>query len=391
MQKALEGVRVLEISQFWAGPLTASYLADLGAEVIKVETPGAGDRQRSPKIHGPGLKGENLVFLTFNRNKKSITLDLYTKKGQEIFKELVKKSDILIENFTPGTIKRFGFSYKSLSEINSRIIMVSISGYGQDGPYKLKPSFDYIGQAMGGLMGITGYPDHPPVRVGVMIADELASLFSVYGVLAALYWRERSGKGQWVDVSIMDSVAFTLGDRIVRYAALGNSVSELLGRWGNAYPYVVATDLYEAKDGYVILSAALKPWKDNWARIIGIEEFKDGDPNKVTDYIAEWARTKTVSEIIEIVEGSGNPCCRIISVDELIRDPQFLSREMLVEIEHPKAGEVKVMGVVPKLSATPGEVKTSAPLLGQHNEEVYTTLLQYSKQKIESLKEEKVI
>ena len=401
MEKALSDLRVLEVAHAWAGPLTGMYLADMGAEVIKIEKPGVGDLQRSPLAHGPSAEGENVVFLFTNRNKKGITLDLMKSKGQEIFKEMVKKADIVIENFVPGTMDRWGINYEVLSKINPRLIMVSVSGFGQTGPYREHGAFDLVIQALSGLMSVTGYPDQPPVRAGSAIADHLGGLFGFCGALIALYWRNKSGQGQWVDSSLMDSTVLTLGDRFVRYAYFGHS--ELISRVGNRYPWLGRAGFYATKDGYLTFRAASESGPAILARILGREDLITGQEG--TDFMASYAllegelgdelekflKDKTNSAALKILNEAGIACAPVLSIDEVINDPQFKEREMFVDVDHPKLGKMKMMGVVPKLSKTPGSIKSAGPLLGQHNEEVYSDLMGYSKEKITQLREEKII
>ncbi|MBE0415648.1 MAG: CoA transferase [Dehalococcoidia bacterium] len=412
MEKALKNIRVLDIAHWWAGPTTGMLLADMGAEVIKVERPGVGDEQRIPIIHGPGLKGENLVFLFLNRNKKGITLDLKNPRGRDIFIKLVEMSDIVIENFTPGAMERLGLGYQVLSEVNPRIIMVSISGFGQYGPSRERQAFDPVIQAMSGLMSVTGFPEHPPVRVGTPIVDYLGGLFGYCGAMTALYWREQTGEGQWVDVSLMDATTFTLGDRIVRYAALREP--ELIARVGNELPFVPAiTPYYFAKDGYFSLRASGEASIIKLAEIIGALESISIDVeagkglsrhviDQLTDLsqqlleqidapLREFLKDKTSDEAREILERAGIEYIPVRTLDEVMEEPQFKARDMLVEVEHPRIGKLKIPGVVPKLSKTPGRVETPGPLLGQHNEEIYCGLLGYTKEELAKLEEERVI
>ncbi len=401
MEKALGDLRVLEVAHAWAGPFVGMCFADMGAEVIKIEKPGVGDLQRSPIAHGPCAKDENLVFLFFNRNKKGITLNLGLKKGQEIFKEMVPKADIVVENFVPGTMDRWGLGYEVLNEINPKIIMVSVSGFGQSGPYREHAAFDLVAQAMSGMMTVTGHPGQPPVRSGTAISDYLGGLFGFSGALVALHWREKTGQGQWVDSSLMDSTVLTLGDRIVRYAHFG--YPELISQVGNRYPMMGRAGCYATRDGYLTFRAASQGGAAKLAKIVGREDLIKGDED--TNSLKTWEllegemghtleaflKDKTTEEAFEILDKAGIACAPVQSLDEVIEDPQFKHREMLVDVEHPTIGKMKMVGVVPKLSRTPGRVETPGPLLGQHNEEVYSNLLGYSKEEISRLRGEKVV
>ena len=401
MEMALDGLLVLEAAHAWAGPLTGMYMADMGAEVIHIEKPGVGDLARSAFAHGPLVKGENLPFLFVNRNKKGITLDLTKTKGQEIFKQMVPKADVVIENFIPGTMDRWGLGYKDLKEINPGLIMVSISGFGQNGPYREYAGYDLVAQAMSGLMSVTGYPDQPPVRSGAAIADHLGGIYGFCGALTALYWRQRTGEGQWVDISLMDGTVFTLGDRIVRYAHFGEP--ELISRVGNRYPLMGRARCYATKDGYFTIRAASEDAVARLAKLLGKEVSKikvEGTDlmrgaqqfeGEVGDALGEFLQDKTNEEALQMLEKEGVACAPVQSLDEVMEDPQFKAREMLVDIGHPILGQMKMMGIVPKLSRTPGSVRSAGPSLGQHNPEVYSKLLGYTDNDLNALKQEGVI
>jgi crotonobetainyl-CoA:carnitine CoA-transferase CaiB-like acyl-CoA transferase len=402
-EKALQGIRVLDVTHAWAGPLVGMYLADMGAEVIHVEKTGVGDLQRAAEVHGPPLEGENLVFLLFNRNKKSITLDLKAQKGNEIFKKLVKKSDIVVQNFSPGTMEKLGLGYDALSKINAGIIMVSVSGFGQNGPYRNQHAYDLTAQAMSGLMSVTGFPDNPPLRCGGVVADQLGGLYGFCGVMTALYWREKSGRGQHVDISLMDGASFMVSDRIVRYAALREP--ELIARLGNRYPFMPLTLCYPTRDGHFTFRFPTEQAPFKIAKLIGREdllaESEIEQPSgymetvtllkKIDAPLREFLAEKTNKEAMQILEEIDVACSPVLSIEKLLEDPQFKAREMLVEVEHPRIGRIKIPGVVPKLSETPGKVETPGPSLGQHNEEIYSNLLGYTQEEVAILKEEKII
>jgi len=380
------------------------YLADMGAEVIHVERPGLGDMQRSVNVHGPGIEDVNLVFISYNRNKKSITLNLKSRKGQEIFKELVKKSDIVVENFTPGTMDKLGLSYDVLNKLNPSIIMVSVSGFGQYGPYRSQHCYDLTAQAMSGLMSVTGLPDGPPLRSGGVVADQLGGLYGFCGVMTALYWREKSGQGQHVDVSLMDGASFMVSDRAVRYAALREP--ELIARMGNRYPFLPLTLCYPTKDGHFTFRFPSEQDPYKIAGLLGREDLlQDNDGRnlpsgfidivnllaKIDEPLREFLAERTTDEAIKALEEVGVACSPVLTIDKLIEDPQFNAREMLVEVEHPKIGKVKVPGIVTKLSETPGTIETLGPSLGEHNEEIYCRVLGYSKEELTRMENDKVI
>ncbi len=398
---ALEGLLVLETAHAWAGPLTGVYFAEMGAEVIHIEKPGVGDLARSAFAHGPLVKGENLPFQFVNRNKKGITLDLNKPKGREILKQMIPKADVLIENFIPGTMDKWGLSYQELKKINPGLVMVSISGFGQNGPYREHAGFDLVAQAMSGMMSVTGYPDQPPVKAGGAIADHLGGIYGFSGAMTALYWKQKTGEGQHVDISLMDSTVFTLGDRIVRYAMLHEP--ELVARVGNRYPMMGRALCVATKDGYFTLRAITAEAVVRLAKMLGVEIPKatnnsTGSVNAgqqferiVGEELASFFKDKTNEEALRIMEGQGVACAPVLSLDEVMEDPQFKVREMLVDVVHPVLGQMKMVGVVPKLSETPGFVRSAGPLLGQHNAEVYAKLMGYTEKDLDALKEEGVV
>ena len=398
MAKALEGIRVLDCGHAIAGPTVGMCLADMGAEVIHVEPPDIGDYVRHFCALNVFVKDETPWFLFYNRNKKSITLNLKSAEAQEIFKELVKQSDVVIENFVPGTMDSFGLGYWILKEVNPGIVMVSISGFGQNGPYRDRGGFELVAQAMGGLLSVTGDPDRPPARAGGNVADSLTGIFGAYGALTALFHKERTGQGQWVDLSLMDSLSCLVGDRILSYANLGEDIlGEVATRRGNylpGYGYV----LFKSKDDrYFVLMTHRKPVLEKLAGELGRKELLDLDPLnpsdivKAQEIVAEWIGERTADEVFSTLERLDVVFGQVLTIDEVANNPQFLAREMLVEVEHPTLGRIKIPGIVPKLSLTPGSVETSSPALGQHNEEIYQGLLGYSREELERLKEKKAI
>lgn len=395
MAKALSGLRVLGVTRMLAGPYAEMLLADMGAEVIHVELPGVGDDSRH---FAPLINGEGSCFIASNRNKKSITLDLRKEEGKEVFKDLVKISDIVFENNRPGTMDKWGIGYEQLKQINPGIIMTSISGFGQSGPYKDRAGLDIIAQAMGGLMFMTGEKDGPPTRTGNAMGDFLGALYAVYGTLSALYYREKTGLGQHVDAALLDSVIAVLENVIPNYSTLGTITT----RMGSRIPGVAPYNRYQAKDGYVVIGVSSNVLWERFAKAIGNPELID-DPrfsspslrvsnvDEVDKITQEWVSTKTVEEVVEILNDAGVICGPIYSVDKLIEDPHIKAREMVVEIEHPVIGKYKHFGITPKLSLTPGSVDSPPPLLGQHNDEIYRGLLGYSDEKVKALKEKGVI
>ncbi len=395
MAKALEGIKVLDLSRALAGPYCTMMLADMGAEVIKLEMPGRGDDSRS--WGPPFVEGESAYFMSINRNKKSITLNMKSDKSTEIIHKLIKQSDVLVENFRPGAMERLGLGYERVKEMNPRIIYCSISGFGQDGPYRMLPGFDQVLQGMGGLMSITGELGGPPIKVGVAIADISGGMFASNGILVALYNREKTGKGQMVDVSLLDSQVAWLTYRAGAYFASG----EIPQPMGSGHPVIVPYQAFKAKDVFINIAVGNDQLWERFCKAVGLENVMN-DPKFATNakrvenreeivkIISDLIVTRDGEEWLKILTDAGIPCGPIYTVDKIFADPQVLHREMVKELDHPKAGKVKVTGIPIKLSDTPGEVETAPPVLGQHTQEVLTEL-GYSDQDLEKLKQENVI
>ncbi len=395
MAKALEGIKVLDLSRALAGPYCTMMLADMGAEVIKLEMPGRGDDSRS--WGPPFVEGESAYFMSINRNKKSITLNMKSDKSTEIIHKLIKQSDVLVENFRPGAMERLGLGYERVKEMNPRIIYCSISGFGQDGPYRMLPGFDQVLQGMGGLMSITGELGGPPIKVGVAIADISGGMFASNGILVALYNREKTGKGQMVDVSLLDSQVAWLTYRAGAYFASG----EVPQPMGSGHPVIVPYQAFKAKDVFINIAVGNDQLWERFCKAVGLENVMN-DPKFATNakrvenreeivkIISDLIVTKDGEEWLKIITDAGVPCGPIYTVDKVFADPQVLHREMVKELDHPKAGKVKVTGIPIKLSDTPGEVETAPPVLGQHTQEILTEL-GYSDKDLEKLKQEKVI
>ncbi|WP_422447587.1 CaiB/BaiF CoA transferase family protein [Thermoanaerobacterium sp. DL9XJH110] len=393
--KPLEGIKVLDLSRVLAGPFATMILGDLGAEIIKIEIPGVGDDSRS---FGPFIKNESAYFMSINRNKKSMTLNLKKKEGVDILKKLVKEADVIVENFRPGTMDKLGIGYDVLKEINPRIIYAACSGFGHTGPYSQRPAYDVIVQGMGGIMSITGQPGGPPTRVGASIGDITAALFTAIGVLAALNVREKTGKGQKVDVAMLDCQVAILENAIARYFVSGKSPEPI----GNRHPSITPFSSFKTEDGFVIIAIG----NDNlWAKFCSVverteliddERFKTNPDrtknwNELEPILNEIFSKKTTDEWLEVLEKAGIPCGPINDVERVVKDPQVKAREMLVELEHPVAGKMKVPGIPIKFSETPGQIENPAPLLGQHTEEILAGMLGFSKKEIENLRANKVI
>lgn len=391
---ALLGIRVLDLSRVLAGPFTGMLMADMGADVIKLEIPGHGDDSRQ---FPPFKCEEYMYYVNLNRGKKSITVNLKTEEGKEILRELVKKSDVLLENFRPGTMDRLGLGYEELKNINPRLVYAAISGFGQTGPYRFRPGYDIIGQAMGGLLSITGWPGGPPTRSGTAIGDILSSLFCAIGIFAALKIRDQTGLGQMVDVALVDSVFAALENIPQAYYVEGH-VPE---RIGNRYEFVYPYDTFETLDGWVVIGIA----NDNlWTRFLeatGLDindiRFRSNllrvkNHTSLKDKIEGWSKGKTKDEIVNSLTNAGIPCCPIYNIKEASEDYHIsVAREMVVEIEQPGLGTIKVQGNPVKMSMTAPEPRGPAPSLGGDTYRVLNNLLGISKSEFKGLRERGVI
>jgi len=392
----LEGILVIDLTRILAGPYCTMMLGDMGARVIKVEMPKEGDDARH--WGPPFIKGESAYFLSINRNKESLTLNFKKEKGKKILKNLVRKADVLVENFRPGTLEKFGLGYLSLKKENPKLIYCSISGFGQTGPSKDRPGYDLVIQGEGGIMSLTGSPFGPPFKVGVSMADIIAGMLAVQGILLALIVREKRGRGQYVDISLLDGQIALLAYQAGIYFATGKSPK----RMGNLHPTIVPYETFKTKDGYINICVGNEPLWKKFSLILGKKELSS-DPNFSTNALRlenqyqlrvilnKILKQKTTLEWHKILSKAGVPCGFIKSVEEVLNDPQVLAREMVTEIPHPKLGKLKLTGLPIKLSLTPGKIKKPPPLLGEHTEEVLSTFLGYGRREIALLQEEGVI
>jgi crotonobetainyl-CoA:carnitine CoA-transferase CaiB-like acyl-CoA transferase len=372
-------------------------LAELGAEVIKVEIPEAGDgvRNLAPQTEGQ----ESYPFVILNRGKLGVTLNLNSEAGRNICKELVGKSDILIENFTPGVTEKLGLSYEQLNPLNPKLIYASISGFGQTGPSRTQVAFDTIIQAMGGLVSVNGQPDSPPTKVAPAIADFLGGTYAIIAILAALQYRSVSGRGQRIDISMQDSVwAITAIQHLPVYLMTGQEPPRL----GNRMIEVTPFNIYPAKDGYVVIAIVTVGQWERLLEVLGREDLKDVPEYRsqvdrvkhmdvIDSIVEEWSRERTVDEIVALLRPLDLPCSPVPTFGQITEDPQLASREMQVEVEQLISGKLKVPGSVFKMSETPGDPSQPAPFVGQHNAEVYSSLLGYDSETIDRLQREGVI
>lgn len=389
--KPLQGVRVLDLTRVLAGPFCAAQLGDLGAEVIKVERPKYGDDSR---FFGPYKNGESSYYMLMNRNKKGITLNFKSEKALKIFYELVRKSDVVVENFKPGVAAHLKIDYETLKEINPRLIYASISGFGQYGPYAPRPGYDIVAQAMGGLMSITGYPDAPPARVGSSIADVSAGLYAAAGIMAALYAREKTGKGSYVDVSLLDFVFAFCETNIVRYT-IGGVIPK---RVGARHPLSAPFDIYRAKDGYVVIAVANERIMDRLWALMGRMDLKE-DPRFKTDadrskndvalkvIIEDWLKDTTVAEAVAAMLEKSIPASPLQTIPQACADEQIAARHMLVTIDHPRAGKVQITGNPMKFAGVPDNDYKPSPELGADNEAVLGELCGCSPEEVRAMEE----
>jgi crotonobetainyl-CoA:carnitine CoA-transferase CaiB-like acyl-CoA transferase len=397
-ERPLEGLRVLELGALIAGPFATRIMAEFGAEVVKVERPGAGDPLRTWRYVDPRTK-TSLWWALQSRNKKLVTLNLGHPEGLGLARRLAAESDILVENFKPGTLEKLGLGWDVLHELNPRLILVRVSGYGQNGPYRDRPGFANIGEAMGGIRYVTGEPDRPPVRSGISLGDSLASLYAVIGALMAVHAREARGQGQIVDVALYEAV-FSLMESMVPEYDVAQIVRE---RTGAALPGIAPSNSYCSGDGsYVAIGGNSDAIFKRLMRAIGRPELAE-DPryetnadrtehaDELDELIEGWTRQHTSEEVFHTLEEVGVPVGPIYSVTDIVEDPQYQAREMFVEAEVEGIGPVKMPGLVPKLSETPGAVEWYGGSLGAHNEEVYGGLLGLPDEEIERLSREGVI
>lgn len=395
-QQPLDGIRVLDLTRFMAGPISGMFLADMGAEVIRIEPPGGGT-DRFWGLVGPD--GETLTYKAIARNKKCITLRINTEKGMIVFRELVKISDVVIHNFVPGNRLMEELSYNNLSKVNLRIIVAAVSGYGQYGPYAKKLCFDYNVQARAGSMVLDGFPGNPPLKTTVPYIDFSTGAITSLGILLALYDREKTGMGQAIDTALFDTACAinqSIGT-LMLYKVYGETREHLGNDGFSTYMCCI-----QAKDGMVFITPATDGIWQRFAIAIGRRDI-GSDPRFKSDLdrcrntqwinsvVEEWARERTVDEILTIMEKAEVPCAPVNSPEQLLTDPQVKVREMIVYVDYPGLGKLPLQGIPIKLSRTQGRIKNRAPQLGEHNEEIYSKLLGFTSEKISQLKEEGVI
>ena len=391
---ALCGVKILDLTRVLAGPVCTMMLADMGADVIKIEIPGKGDDSRA---FSPFQNGESAYFMNLNRNKKGITLNMKAPEGKKVFLEMVKKADMVVENFRPGVMDRFGFGYEELKKINPGIIYGAVSGFGHTGPYSQRPGYDAIGQAMSGLMSTTGWPETIGTRIGTPMADYLAGQSAAIALLAALHYREKTGEGQKVDIGLMDAGIASMQVIQPYYLVEGRLPQRIGNRYESNYP----TDGFPTKDGQIMVSAANdKLWRA-MCRAMGREDLEISEKtatNKerlqnwqwIREQIINWCGDMPTAEAVEALLEGGVPAAPINNIEQVVNDPHTKAREMFVETEHPKAGKFTMTGSQLKLSRTPVTYRTPAPALGQDNEAVYGEWVNMTPEEIAAYKEKGV-
>ena len=400
-KQALNDIRVLDFTLMLAGPYATMMLGDYGAEIIKIEQPGTGDNTRSIGPYSPRDKDRRAggFFLSISRNKKSLTLNLKHPKAVAIVKELVKNAQVVIENFRPGVMDRLGLGYETLSAINPKIVYTSISGFGQTGPYRERPAFDLIAQAMGGVMAMTGPRGGTPYKVGPGIGDIWTSTIAAFATMVALHDANKTGQGQHVDCAMYDTMLYMIERAIMMYSISGI----ISGREGNAHPLYAPYDCFETKDGKYIVIAG--HWEKHWENFC--HAMKQGHllekpelnsmSRRAENYpylrpiIDTWVKSNNRDALVELLIEHDVPVAPVQTVDDIFKCPQAKAREMIVDVHHPIAGLHKIVGPPAKMSKTPGNISKAAPLLGEHTEEILRNLLAYGDEDIDHLKDEGVI
>lgn len=393
---SLEGIVVLDLTRVLAGPFSGQILADMGAHVIKIEQPIKGDDARHM---GPFQHGESMYYITSNRNKKGVTLNLNASEGKQIFLEMVKKADIVMENYRPGTMEKFGLGYDVLKQVNPRIIYGSVSGFGHAGRYSSRPGYDIIAQAMGGIMSTTGWPQTGPTKAGTPLGDVLGGLWLTIGILGAIQGRNVTGQGQQVDISLVDAAVATMANVNMIYLTEGCIPKMIGNRDESAYPY----DSFVCSDGSCVIGVANDKLWGLFCKVTGLEDIEKMDIYRTTPkrsehhetlkvIIEKWTKQRTVAEVVKTLLDVGVPAAPINNIEQVVHDPHIADdRQMFIVQHHPTAGDIKITGSPLKMSGTPVDLSAPAPTLGQDNEEIYGEFLGLDAAKITELKNKKII
>ena len=389
---ALKDLRVIELGQLIAGPFCGQLMADHGAEVIKIEQPGDGDPMRN------WGRTKSLWWEVVGRNKKSVTINLRIPEGQNLVKQLVEKSDFLLENFRPGTMERWGLGWEDLKAINPKLIMIRVSGYGQTGPYAHRAGYGGIGEAMGGLRNLVGDPSTPPSRVGISLGDSLAGTLACLGAMMALHHREKTGEGQMIDSAIYEAVLAMMESLVPEYTETG-FVRE---RTGSILPKIAPSNVYPTKDGSLLIGAnqdsvfgrlceaMARPELAKDTKYIS-HQARGENQKKLDDLIGKWTNTLSTEKLLELLEKHGVPAGKIFKASDMLEDPQYKAREALIKVDHERYKNLVMQNVFPRLSKTPGKVSAKAPELGQHNTEIFQELLGLAKNDIDRLRKQGAI
>lgn len=392
--KIFEGVRVLDFTDFLAGPLCGMYFADYGAEVIKVENLRSGGNFVRNAMPKEPATNRSMYFQNLNRNKKAVALDLKSEEGKKLFSELIKSADVLVQNNRPGVMERLGFGWEEVHALNPRLIYASISGYGQTGTGKRKPGYDLIAQAMGGSMSITGWPGEEPLRAGMAIGDLMGGLNAMIACASCLYAREKTGVGEYIDVALVDCIVSGLEAKMMEYLYTGKNVGPTGNRYITSAPY----DCYKAKDGYYVIASGTDVHFQNLSAAMGMPELND-DPRfcgtqerranwaPLKEIINEWGSDKTIAECIAIIDEAGVPAGPIYNAEQIVKDENIaVTRQMLVKVPHPEAGDLTVLGNPIKFSTYKTEYRKAAPDLGENNDEIFEGL-GFSKEELAAARE----
>jgi crotonobetainyl-CoA:carnitine CoA-transferase CaiB-like acyl-CoA transferase len=388
---ALEGLRVVDLSRFIAGPYCAMMLGDMGADVIKVEPPGRGENSRA---YGPFVEGESLYTMVFNRNKRSLTLNLRSDQGKDLLRDLLRQADVLVENFVPGTLEKMGFDWDTLQQLNPKLIATRISGFGQTGPLSSKPCFDVIGQTMSGLMEITGDPDGHPTMAGTYVVDYTTGMYATIGTLGALQARQRTGKGQVVDVALMDSALSMLMTAIPEQVLHGRTMT----RHGNRDRYAAPANTFATRDGaWVHLVVASEPMFRGLARAMGRTDLAENpgfannasrleNVEELEQIITDWTTTLTSSEVLDALAANGVPSAKVASVADLVNDEHIAHRGQILNMPHTKAGSVPMQGFPIRFGESPMRLRHPPPCLGEQTDAILREWLNMTPEKIAGLR-----